>query len=219
MTLDFRDKQLLLNDGLTVSIDNIDRNNFYNQFKTDNLFGVNFSWGKWFSEDYCSDLKVFVFDEEIFDKSRVLGYFGDCLRVKNDNNELRLGLMAGVLQEQNFGIIIKLLKFLQDDHINDIDLVFVNNIDRHLTAVDKLIFFKVFENISKIKPVLMVTSDVASLRLSEVKFQLLDETNVVGDFFQLVEAIQNNEFGRFVEMKIKQEQKNAKSKPRKNKKI
>lgn len=220
LNLQFRDKELILNNGLTISVDNIKRNSFYNQFKRNNLFGVNFNWGKLFSQDNCSDLKIFVFDEEIFDETRVVGYFGQCLNVNVNNSRLPLELMANAFENNKFGIIIRLLNFLHEDYINTVDLIFVNNIDRHLTSVDKMIFFKVFEQISKIKPVLIVTSDVASLRLSDVKFQLLDETNKVGDFFELVEAIQNNKFERFVEMKIKQEQKNAKNnKRRKNKKI
>jgi len=51
----------------------------------------------------------------------------------------------------------------------------------------------------------MVTRDFASLRLSNVKFEIVDETNEIEEFYNLLEAIQTDNFESYVQNKIKKE--------------
>jgi hypothetical protein len=202
MEIKYNDKMLALNGGLTVALGNLN-GTFYDQFKQENMFGVNFSWGQWFEPIYYTDLKVFVIDAKLFSRD-TLGYFGDCVRLKKRDNKLSGILFAGVQQEEYFNLLTILLNELKS-HLSDIDLLIFNNVDQKLSPSDKLIWLRVVNNLAKLKPVFMVTRDFASLRLSNVKFEIVDETNEIEEFYNLLEAIQTDNFESYVQNKIKKE--------------
>ena len=202
MEIKYNDKILVLNTGLTVALDNLN-SAFYNQFKQENMFGVNFNWGQWFEANNCTDLKVFVIDAKLFSRD-TLGHFGDCVRLKKRDNSLSGVLFAGAQQEEYFNLLTILLNELKS-HLVDIDLLIFNNVDQKLSAYDKLLWLRIVNNLAKLKPVFMVTRDFTSLRLSNIKFEIVDESNEIEEFYNLLESIQTDNFESYVQNKIKKE--------------
>lgn len=209
MEIKYNEKILVIENGLTVSVDTFSHN-FYSQFNKDLMYGVNFSWGgqnflSWEKETF-SPLKVFVFDDEIFSRS-TLGYFGDCVRLK-DGKKMETSLMSLVI-EKEWETILDLL--LAELRLVDVDLVIVNAIDEKLTAIQKIFWFRIVAQISTIVPVFMHTLDIASLRLSEVKCNLLDETGMIEKYFAAIAAIQEDRFDEYVAKNLKNGRKKRKN--------
>ena len=90
-------------------------------------------------------------------------------------------------------------------HLIDIDLLIFNNVDQKLSPSDKLLWLRIVNNLAQIKPVFMATKDFASLRLSNVKFEIVDEINENEEFYNLLETIQTDNFESYVQNKIKKE--------------
>lgn len=203
-----KEKKFLLNKGLTVYIGDIGRD-IYSQFVKKNIFGVNFSYGGY---DRKNKLKIFVIDGQIFQKNQVFGYYGNCLNLKNDEKHEAF-LMGTVFGGDKNDIILSFLLEKLVEHWGDVDLLIVNDLDGGLGAQDKLFLLKTLELFATKIPILFATKDVASLRISEIKFDMIDENNIVPEYFKMVEAIQNGTYNEYCQSFA---QKNEKNKQRKS---
>lgn len=210
--IEIADKNFLLDHSLTVYIGKVSQK-IYKQFLKKNLFGVNFSYGDFWEKEAKNNLKVFIFDKQIYERHSTLGYFGDCLKLTENYSH---GEVFALGYENNPTIILRFLLDKLMGEIKNVDLVIFNGMDGELNATDKLHYFKIIENIATVKPVLVFTEDLASLKLSQIQFEIIDVEDNAATFLELVNALQNNEYENLMSQKHK---KNEKSKGKSNRKV